>query len=153
VILVADTGGLLVALDQGHRAHRAARSALNGAALTVVSPTTLVELDHLIRRQGKAKGWKRHHSAEVSRAALAWIGRETATTRMCVPAVDDQLLTTARSVMEVYAGLALDLADAVNVALADAYKTDRILTTDHRDFRGIRPLTSHVAFRLLPEDS
>ncbi|WP_280302700.1 hypothetical protein [Nocardia neocaledoniensis] len=47
----------------------------------------------------------------------------------------------------------LDLADAVGVALADKYRTDRIFTLDQRDFRAIEPLTPGVAaFRILPAD-
>jgi uncharacterized protein len=40
----------------------------------------------------------------------------------------------------------------VNVALADEYKTDCVLTVDHRDFRAVRPLSTYTAFRLLPAD-
>jgi uncharacterized protein len=51
-----------------------------------------------------------------------------------------------------YASLDLDLADAVNVALAAQYRTDAMLTLDRRDFRAMRPLTPHKWFRLLPDD-
>jgi hypothetical protein len=40
----------------------------------------------------------------------------------------------------------------VNVVLAERYETDSILTLDRRDFRVMRPLTGHAAFRLLPDD-
>ena len=39
----------------------------------------------------------------------------------------------------------------MNVALAKAYRTDALFTTD-KDFRIVQPLTGHAAFRLLPED-
>jgi hypothetical protein len=43
---------------------------------------------------------------------------------------------------------ALDLTDAVNVALASDFDTDAILTLDRRDFRAVRPLaTSRSASR------
>jgi predicted nucleic acid-binding protein len=48
--------------------------------------------------------------------------------------------------------LELDLADAVNVALAEEYETDVVLTLDRRDFRAVLPLTGHKAFRVLPDD-
>ena len=54
--------------------------------------------------------------------------------------------------MNRYADLDLDLADAVSVALAADYRTDAVLTLDRRDFRALRPLTPHKAFRLLPDD-
>ena len=40
----------------------------------------------------------------------------------------------------------------VNVALAARYQTDTVLTLDRRDFRALRPLSRHPAFRLLPDD-
>jgi predicted nucleic acid-binding protein len=40
----------------------------------------------------------------------------------------------------------LDLADAVNVVLAERYETDVVLTLDRRNFRAVRPLNSHTAF-------
>jgi len=43
-------------------------------------------------------------------------------------------------------------ADGVNVALAAEYRTDALLSLDRRDFRTVRPLTPHQAFRLLPDD-
>jgi len=41
--------------------------------------------------------------------------------------------------------------DGTFVALAARYQTDTILTLDRRDFRTVRPLTGHPAFRLLPD--
>jgi predicted nucleic acid-binding protein len=55
-------------------------------------------------------------------------------------------------VQKQYASLDLDLADAVNVALAAQYRTDAVLTLDRSDFRAMRPLTTHEWFRLLPDD-
>jgi uncharacterized protein len=63
-----------------------------------------------------------------------------------------RVLGTARLVQNQYAGLDLDLADAVNVGLAARYGTDAMLTLDRRDLRAVRPLTSHRWFRLLPDD-
>ncbi|MFQ6199413.1 hypothetical protein [Streptomyces sp. NPDC000405] len=48
-------------------------------------------------------------------------------------------------------GKGIGMTDAMNVALAAAYGTDLMFTTD-RHFRMVRPLTGHPAFRLLPED-
>ena len=58
----------------------------------------------------------------------------------------------AQSVRVRYGALDLDLADAVNVALAADYDTETILTLDRRDFRAVRPLGRHKAFRVLPDD-
>ena len=68
------------------------------------------------------------------------------------PRTGTGILGTARLVQQHHAGLDLDLADAVNVALAAQYRTDAMLTLDRRDFRAIRPLTPHKWFRILPDD-
>jgi predicted nucleic acid-binding protein len=72
--------------------------------------------------------------------------------RFQVPDIGAETLATALAVMNRYADLDLDLADAVSVALAADYRTDAVLTLDRRDFRAVRPLTPHKAFRLLPDD-
>jgi hypothetical protein len=61
-------------------------------------------------------------------------------------------ICAAQSVRVRYHALDLDLADAVNVALAADYDTDAILTLDRRDFRAVRPLGRHKAFHVLPDD-
>ncbi|MER7189086.1 VapC toxin family PIN domain ribonuclease [Streptomyces flaveolus] len=72
--------------------------------------------------------------------------------RVVIPEITEDHLGAAQSVRARYAGLDLDLADAVNVALASDYDTDAILTLDRRDFRAVRPLTRHKSFRVLPDD-
>src|SRR5229473_181805 len=72
--------------------------------------------------------------------------------RFQIPETGLAILDTARLIQQQYASLDLDLADAVNVALAAQYRTDAVLTLDRRDFRAMRPLTPHKWFRLLPDD-
>jgi hypothetical protein len=48
-------------------------------------------------------------------------------------------------------GARVGLADAMNVALAAAFQTADMFTTDGH-FRMMRPLTGQPAFRLLPDD-
>ncbi|MGH2873710.1 MAG: PIN domain-containing protein, partial [Solirubrobacteraceae bacterium] len=63
-----------------------------------------------------------------------------------------RLLSTALALRRRYADLDLDLADAVAAVVAAEYHTEVVLTLDRRDFRAVRPLTDHTAFRLLPDD-
>jgi uncharacterized protein len=72
--------------------------------------------------------------------------------RFHLPETSLEVLNTARLAQRRYAALDLDLADAVGVALAAAYRTDAILALDRRDFRARKPLTPHEWFRLLPGD-
>lgn len=158
MILIADTGALLGALDRAHPEQASIQEAMNQAGMIVVPPMVLTELDHMIRKGVKERSGGRRPSevrqlgAAESRRTLTWILTQVARTRMTIPAVDENLLRTATAIMTGYAGLALDLADAVNVALAQAFRTDCLLTIDERDFRAIRPLTAHKAFRLVPQD-
>jgi predicted nucleic acid-binding protein len=45
------------------------------------------------------------------------------------------------------------VTDAVNVVLADRYRTTRLLTLDQRHFRRLRPLWGADYITLLPYDS
>lgn len=72
--------------------------------------------------------------------------------RFTIPEARLETLTAARAVERRYHDLELDLADAVNVALAADYDTDVVSTLDRRDFRAMRPLTGYNYFRLLPDD-
>jgi predicted nucleic acid-binding protein len=143
IVVVADTAGLLAALDTTHPEHQAAAEATLAAGLLVMSPLLLAEIDHVATRElGR--------SAAVS--AIDDLRRWMRRGRISVPEITEEHLGAAQSLRARYAGLDLGLADAVNVALAADYETDAELTLDRRDFRTIRPLTRHKAFRLLPDD-
>ncbi|MCZ7417361.1 PIN domain-containing protein [Streptomyces sp. WMMC897] len=143
IIVVADTSGLLAALDSGHPENAAAGEAIMSAGLLVMSPLLLAELDHVAtRRLGR----------DAAASAVDDIRRWLRRGRVVMPSVTEEHLGTAQSVRARYRGLDLDLADAVNVAIAAEYDTDAVLTLDRRDFRTVRPLGRHKAFRVLPDD-
>ncbi len=140
---MADTSGLLAALDQTHPVGEAARAVLRNAGTLIVSPVLLSELDHVARRiLGSA----------AAHQAIDDIRRWVRSGRAVLPEVTADILDTAQVVRTRYIDLRLDLADAVNVAFAAQFRTNAVLTLDHRDFRAINPLTDHHAFRLLPND-
>jgi uncharacterized protein len=143
VILVADTSGLLAASDKNHPEYHGSRAVLTDAGTVIVSPLVLAELDHLARARlgGSARS-----------TLLDFIILQARRERFLIPPVTVGLLETARRIQRQYQSLDLDLADAVTAALAAEFRTAAILTLDRRDFRAIRPLTSHVAFRLFPDD-
>nr|WP_241562542.1 PIN domain-containing protein [Streptomyces hoynatensis] len=58
--------------------------------------------------------------------------------RVAVPEITEDHLAAAQSVRARHRALDLDLADAVNVALAADYGTDAVLTLDRRGFRADR---------------
>ena len=63
--------------------------------------------------------------------------------------LDYQDTLRTAELLETYADLRLDAADAAIVALAERHNVDTIVTLDYRDFRTVRP--AHIdAFMLLP---
>ncbi|MBO0842598.1 MAG: PIN domain-containing protein [Nocardioides sp.] len=143
MIVVADTSGLIAALDDTHPDQAGANAALMLAGLLVISPLLLAELDHVATRE-----LGREAATSAVDEIIGWVRRG----RVTVPEVTGEHLATAQSVRAGYRSLDLDLTDAVHVALAAEYQTNEILTLDRRDFRSIRPLTAHDHFRVLPDD-
>lgn len=100
------------------------------------------EIDHVTTRE---------LGRDAALSAIDDIRRWMRVSRIVVPEITEIHLSTAQSVRARYRGLNLDLADAVNVALAADYDTDAILTLDRRDFRAVCPLGRHKSFRILPD--
>lgn len=143
MIVVADTSGLVAAFNSADPEHLAARKALVDAALTVVSPLVLLEIEHVTTR---------NVGRQAALAINDWLLAQERTGRVAIATVTASTLRTARTVQNRYAALRLDLTDAISVVMAKQYETDAVLTLDRRDFRAITPLNNVPAFRLLPDD-
>jgi uncharacterized protein len=138
-VILLDTSGVLAALDARQRTHAAAAEALAAARPPrLLSPFVLAELDYVLTtRVG-------------SRAQLALLGevaREAYRLEQFAAADVDH----ARSIIERYGDLALGLADASIVVLAERHDTRDVLTLDERHFRAVR-MSKGRRFRLLPAD-
>lgn len=142
---IADTNALYRLLEPTLRGHEDHKKALAAITHLVISPLVLCELGFLLTKRAGA------HPAIT---AMRFVERYTATRRFEVPDVAPHL-SAAVAVMEGYRdadqGRGVGLTDAMNVALAAAYRTEWMFTTD-RHFRRMRPMTGHPAFRLAPED-
>lgn len=143
MIVIGDTSGVVAAINSADPEHHAARSAWRQASTTIVSPLVFLEIEHIMVREG---------GRSAAYAVNDWLLEQTETLRVQVPEVSAMTLGRARRVQDRYARLRLDLTDAVNVVLAEAYETPAVLTLDRRDFRAVRPLTDHEGFLLLPDD-
>jgi uncharacterized protein len=141
VITVADTSGIIAASDRNAPESAACRAVLQEAGTVIISPLVLTEVDHLA---------KVRFGSRARTAIIDFVLAQAGQSRFQIPETGLEVLDTARMVQRQYASLDLDLADAVNVALAAQYRTDAMLTLDRRDFRAMRPLTPHKWFRLLP---
>ena len=144
MILIADTSGLIAASDKNSRESAGCQAALADAGTVLISPLVLTEVDRLA---------KARFGGGARSALLDFVVYQARRGRFIAAETPLELLETARNVQRKYADLDLDLADGVNVALAAEYRTNVVLTLDRRDFRAIRPLTPHPAFRLLPDDA
>ncbi|MDT3397476.1 PIN domain-containing protein [Streptomyces sp. B1866] len=143
MIVIADTSGIIASVDRSSPAHAAARNVMNTASLVVIAPPVFAELDHLVggrfgKRAAGALTDQLLAHARAGRYAVAECGAE--------------VLSDARTVQQRYGDLQLDLTDAVLAVTAREYATDAVLTLDRKDFRTIRPLSGHVAYRVLPDD-
>lgn len=143
MIVVADTSGVIAASDRNAEETVACRTVLSEAGTVVISPLVLAEVDHMA---------KVRFGSSARTTIISFILAQVRSMRFELPQVTAEILHAACAVQRRYAGLNLDLADAVNVVFAAEYRTDAIMTLDRRDFRAIRPLTPHKAFRLLPDD-
>ncbi|MFD5697378.1 type II toxin-antitoxin system VapC family toxin [Streptomyces lasiicapitis] len=144
VILIADSCALIAAYDADHPDTDACGQVLDRVGYLVVSPLVLAEVDHMATRILGREG---------ARTIIADIRRYQRVLRVVVPEITADILDLAEGLRDRYAGLNLDLADAVNAALAFQHHTDAVFTVDRRDFRAMRPLGPHKAFRILPDDA
>ncbi|MQY27633.1 PIN domain-containing protein [Nocardia aurantia] len=143
MIVIGDTSGLVAAFNPSDPESATARVTLDRAALTVVSPLVLLEIEHIVTRNvGRQAAYR----------VDDWLLRAEAIGRIELPVIAASTFRRSRSIQERYAALSLDLTDATNVVLAEIYETDAVLTLDRKGFRAITPLTEHPAFRLLPDD-
>lgn len=103
------------------------------------TPLIVAETDHLVGVRG-------------GRQALSALRSDLAAGAYMVDWWPEAMSAAAR-VAEQYADMALGLADASLIVLADRLGTNRIATLDERHFRAVRPLSGANAFHLLPQDS
>jgi uncharacterized protein len=143
VIVIADTSGVIAASDRNAPESTACLGVLREAGAVIISPLVLTEVDHVA---------KARFGSLARTAIIDFILAQARLERFQIPETNLEILGTARLVQQQYGSLDLDLADAVNVALAAQYRTDTVLTLDRRDLRAMRPLTAHKGFRLLPDD-
>lgn len=145
MIVVADTSGLLAAIDANEKEHLTCRAAVAQASLLVIPPFVLAELDYLVAK---------HLGEATAIATCADIAESVRRGDYEIATMSADILADATAVRSQYRPLALGLTDAVNVVLADRYRTEVILTLDRRHFRAVRPIRAAArAFRLLPDDS
>jgi predicted nucleic acid-binding protein len=138
-VIIVDTSGLLSAIDASQRHHAACAEILGETpSPLLLSPFVLAELDYLLATQVD------------TRAQLALVD-EVARGVYRLEPFGSHDIAVAAEVMRRYANLAIGLADASIVVLAQRHDTRDVLTLDERHFRALRA-SDGKRFRVLPAD-
>lgn len=139
-MIIADTSGILSAIDVDSADHAACAATLRAEPeAIIVSPMVVAEVDYLLT--------KRFGVATANRF-LTDVGRGAYRLAPCTSGDIDEAVTVNTQ----YAGLRLGVSDCMTIVLAKRFDTIRILTLDHRHFRAVAPLQDADAFVLLPAD-
>ena len=139
-MIILDTSGLLSAIDASQHHHEASARALRASrGPFLLSPFVLAELDYLL-------------SVRVSRAAAQALLQQVAAGAYRLEPMTTADVGRALEIVERYADLSLELADASLVVLAERHGTVDLLTLDERRFRAVRGPRDRP-FRILPADA
>ncbi len=138
--LLLDAAPIVALADAGdpHRDSILATLKDEPGELVMPAPTT-AEVDYLLG----------HRFGQAARRAFL---RDVAGGRFNVACLERGDHQTIIDLDARYADLGLGLADCALVALAERYRTTRILSFDERHFRSVTPLGGG-AFTILPADS
>jgi hypothetical protein len=135
--VIVDTSALLAYFDTDEPDRQAVAAVLDDTdEPLVVSPYVVAELDYLV-------------ASRLGVAAELAVLAELAGGAWDLPAIDAEGLRDARAIIERYADQRIGVADASNVILAARYRTQTIVTLDHRHFDVLRPLAGG-RFTVLP---
>ena len=132
-----DTGALVALLDRRQNLHQEFARFFDTWTGPVVSEAVLAEATHLV---GKLPGGRRA-CLDFCLAGGALLVRQRPST--------GQSLRRCRELIDSYDDLPMDFADATWVVLAEELDTDRVLTTDRRDF-SIYRIDGRRRFRIKP---
>lgn len=139
-MILVDTSGLLSALDESQRYHRECATVLNAAAPPLrLSPFVLAELDYLLMR----------HLGAAAQAALLGEVARGAYQLESFGAAD---IARVKEIVDRYADLAIGLADASIVVLAERHSVSTVLSLDQRHFCAMR-IERRKRFKVLPFDN
>jgi uncharacterized protein len=136
--LLLDTGALVSLLDRSQAHHAACRRAFeNWSGAVVSTEAVLTEATHLL---GRLAGGR----ATCVRFFLSGGA-------LLVPSSPDSLKRVG-VLLDKYADVPMDFADATLVALGEELGTSFVFTTDRTDF-SIYRLKDRRSFRILPDDT
>jgi predicted nucleic acid-binding protein len=125
-LILVDTGFWLAAAIRSDRHHQAARQAVERLREPLVTTwPVMTETCHLLL-------------SRVGTAPVVQFVRSAEQGAFDIFVLDTSHLSRVAALMDQYADLPMDLADASLVVLAEQLGSGRILSTDHRDFHAYR---------------
>lgn len=134
--LLLDTGGLVTLLDRSQRNHQAFARFFEGWQGEVVSTeAVLTEASHLL---GRVAGGRTACLDFLLAGGATLVPSSRATLERC------------RALVERYADVPMDFADATLVVLAEDLGTNLILTADRKDF-SIYRIGGRRRFKIVPQ--
>ena len=133
--VLLDTGPIVATLDASDQWHRSCAGAVTELIERCVTTEAVVtEACHMVGR---------------GRARASLVLDFLLDADVPILSLDRPAMRHAARLMDRYAAVPMDFADAALVTLADAFQLSAVLTTDRRGFRAYRP-SSGKAFRLYP---
>jgi uncharacterized protein len=135
--LVVDTSALLAFFDASEPDHESVAEIIIAAAVLVVSPYVVAELDYLVATR---------HGVDDELAVLD----ELASGAWDLASFDEEQLRRARGVIASYPDQEIGVTDASIVVLAERYGTRTIASLDRRHFNVLRSLDGGY-FEVLPQ--
>jgi uncharacterized protein len=144
-VIIVDTSIIVAFMNAGDDHHDAVTAWLDAADDDLATtPLIVAEVDHLITTRGGPAALRALRADLLAGAYLVdWWPTAIATTVNIAERYVDSALAFALA-------LALGLADASLVALAERLDTITIATLDERHFRAVRPLTTGTASGYCP---
>lgn len=145
--VVADTGGIVAAINAAERDHTEFRRVLESASAVFVTPLVVTEVHHVLTSAGLGS------AADDFLDDVVGGFYELVNPSATDLARASELVRRHRGTMQrkrLKPG-SLDLTDAMNVVVAGSLGTNLLVATD-QDYRRVTPLSGHPAFALLPYD-
>ena len=136
--VLLDTGPIVATLDASDQYHvSCAQSVIELIERCVTTEAVVTEACHMVGR---------------GRARASLVLDFLLDAEVPILALDRPALRHAARLMDRYANVPMDFADAALVTLADGLQIESVLTTDRRGFRAYRS-ASGKAFRVFPPDA
>lgn len=137
-MILIDTSGILAAIGADERHHEACAQVMREVTPPrILSPFVLAETDYMIQKYAGVQ------------AELEFLNEVTRGVYQLIP-MDSRDVDHARDIVSRYRDLAIGLADASIVVLAERYRCWDVLTLDRRHFRALRTDSPKRPFRIFP---